>query len=142
MKYSEAKQVLEQQEKAQSVLAKYEKLAKAHEAYGFDSRRKFIKALQEMDQVGKGGIKGGGRGRGLTPETIDQIRTMKEAGTSNAEISRTLGVSPLTVGKYVKQLAGKAPAKAKAPAKPKAAAKAKSATRRKAPARRKASAKK
>lgn len=105
MNYSEAKKVLDNQEAAKSVLAKYEKLATAHEAHGFNSRREFIKALQEIEE----GERGKGRGRrGLSPATVDQIQKLKAAGKSNAEISRSTGVSPLTVGKYVKGQAGKA----------------------------------
>ncbi|MEX2381690.1 MAG: helix-turn-helix domain-containing protein [Opitutales bacterium] len=140
MKYSEAKDVLEKQEAAKAVMAKFESLASAHKAHGFDSRGELIKALQEIDQAekGKGGArkakakgapkaKGKARGpRSLTPETIDQIRKLKSEGTSNAQISRTMGVSPITVAKYVKAQAGKtASAKPKAPAKKRGKAKAK-----------------
>jgi DNA-binding CsgD family transcriptional regulator len=114
MKYSEAKQVLEQQEKAKAVLEAYQKVASAHEQYGFQSRREFIKALQEIDQAagGKGRAKSKGRGpRGLSPDVIDQIKSLKADGKTNAEIARTTGVSPLTVGKYVKGVAGKAGAR-------------------------------
>jgi DNA-binding NarL/FixJ family response regulator len=103
MNYSEAKQVLESQEAAKAVLAKYEKLANAHEEHGFKNRRLFIKALEEIDQANRS--KGRGK-RGLAPETIDQIKNLKAEGKSNAEIARQTGVSPLTVGKYVKAVAG------------------------------------
>lgn len=132
MKFSEAKAVLEKQEAAKAALAQYEKLTTVHEAYGFSSRREFIKALQELDE----GAGSKGRGRGLSSATVNQIRDLKAAGKSNAEISRTLKVSPLTVGKYVKKQAGQAPSKPKAAAQPKARAK------KKAPAKRKVKAKK
>jgi DNA invertase Pin-like site-specific DNA recombinase len=110
MKYSEAKQVLERQDAAKAVLAKYEKLASSHEALGFRSRRELITALQEIEAAerGKGRV-----GRGLSPQVIDQIQKLKAEGKKNTEIARITGVSPLTVGKYVKAQGGKA-----APAKP------------------------
>lgn len=114
MNYSDAKRILEKQDAAKAVLAQYDKLANAHEGFGFQTRREFIKALQEIEQAGKkGGPRaGGGRGkRGLSPDTISQIQKLKGEGKSNAEISRTLGVSPLTVGKYVRAAAGKGTAK-------------------------------
>jgi hypothetical protein len=118
MNYSEAKKVLAQQDAAKAVLAKYEKLANAHEAHGFQSRREFIKALQEMDIGAKAKPRGK---RGLSPETIDQIHKLKSEGKTNADIARTTGVSPLTVGKYVKAQAGgkAAPARARGKAKKK-----------------------
>lgn len=117
MKYSEAKQILDQQEKAQAIIEGYQKVASAHEQFGFKSRREFIKALQEIEQ---GERKKGGRGaRGLSPDVIDQIKKLKDEGKSNAAISRMIGVSPLTVAKYVKGQAGggggaKKPARARA----------------------------
>lgn len=128
MKYSEAKRVLEQQDAANAVMVKYEKLVSAHKEHGFDSRAELIKALREIEkaEAGKGGSKGKARGpRGLSPDTIDQIQTLKSEGKTNAEIARTTGVSPLTVAKYVKARAGKgktAKAAKGAPAKKKAAA--------------------
>lgn len=118
MNYSEAKQILENQEKAKAVLQEYKKLETAHEQFGFKTRQAFVKALKEIDLASR---KKGGRGkRGLSPETVDQIHKLKADGKSNAEISRTLGVSPLTVGKYVKAVAGKGKAPAARAAKPKA----------------------
>lgn len=141
MNYSEAKQVLEQQEKAKAVLETYTKVANAHQQLGFNTRGELIKALQEID-LAEGGrarrakgtgkrkraAKGGRRGqRGLAPEMIAQIQKLKSEGKTNAAISRTTGVSSLTVAKYVKGQAGKtpAPAKKKAPAKAKRAGKGK-----------------
>lgn len=45
---------------------------------------------------------GKGRGRGLPAKTVNQIKTMKAEGKSNAEISRVTKASPITVAKYVK----------------------------------------
>ena len=106
MNYSEAKNILEQQEAAKSVLAQYEKLSAAHEKYGFNTRREFIAALQELDGGRRGG-KTGRRGRGLSDDTINQILSLKGQGKSNAEIARVVGVTPLTVGKYVNANKGK-----------------------------------
>lgn len=118
MNYSEAKQILDKQEKAKAVLEGYKKLETAHEQFGFKTRQAFVKALKEIDLASR---KTGGRGkRGLSPDTIDQIHRMKADGKSNAEISRTLGVSPLTVGKYVKAVAGKSKAAKPRAAKPRA----------------------
>jgi hypothetical protein len=114
MNYTEAKQVLDRQKAAKAVLAQYEKLETAHEKHGFQTRREFIKALLEIDQADRGGKARGKRGkRGLSPETVDEIHKLKAAGKTNAEISRTTGVSPLTVGKYVRAQAGKAKGKKK-----------------------------
>jgi len=111
MNYSEAKKILDRQEAAKAVLVQYEKLASAHEKFGFNTRREFVRALQEIEEAERGGR---GRGkRGLSPDVIDKIQKLKAEGKSNAEISRTTGVSPLTVAKYVKGEAGKAKAKKK-----------------------------
>jgi hypothetical protein len=131
MRYSEAKQVLEKAEKAKAVLESFQKVSGLHQQFGFKTRRDFIKALKEIDRAeggnvrgagtrkAKGRVKSKGRGpRGLSPETVEQIKKLKSEGKSNAEISRTVGVSPLTVAKYVKGSAAKAEA-APAPAKAK-----------------------
>ncbi len=108
MNYSEAKNILEQQEAAQAVLAQYEKLRDAHEEFGFSTRREFIAALQELDGGRKAGKTGTGRrGRGLSDDQINEILSLKSQGKTNAEIARTVGVTPLTVGKYVNANKGK-----------------------------------
>jgi DNA invertase Pin-like site-specific DNA recombinase len=133
MKYSEAKEILEKKEKAKAVLEEYNKIAAAHELFGFKNRRELIDALQEIDQ---GERKKGRRGpRGLASDVISQIKNLKAAGNTNAAISRNLRVSALTVAKYVKNDSSPAepvpaPAKVeKTKAKPKASAKKKAATR-------------
>jgi DNA-binding NarL/FixJ family response regulator len=134
MKYSEAKDILEKKEKAKAVLEEYNKIATAHEQFGFKNRRELINALQEIDQ---GDRKSGRRGpRGLAPEVITKIKKLKAAGKTNAAISRDVNVSALTVAKYVKNgpatpaEATATPPKPKAPA-PKAAKVKKKSTRAK-----------
>lgn len=114
MRYSEAKEILEKKEKAKAVLEEYNKIATAHELFGFKNRRELIDALQEIDQ---GERKKGRRGpRGLAPDVIAQIKNLNAGGKTNAAISRDLNVSALTVAKYVvKDSSPSIPAPAPAP---------------------------
>jgi DNA-binding NarL/FixJ family response regulator len=100
LSYHEAKKILEQQQLAEEVMKRYERLKGAHAEHGFTQRRELIQVLEDIEAADR--MKQGGNGqRGLSFQRIEEIRKLKAEGKSNAEISRQTGTSPITVAKYV-----------------------------------------
>lgn len=100
LSYHEAKKILEQQQLAEEVMKRYERLKGAHAEHGFTRRRELIRVLEDIEAVDR--IAQGGNGkRSLSLQRIEEIRRLKAEGRSNAAISRQTGTSPITVAKYV-----------------------------------------